>query len=85
MPSTGIRDAAALAERLREKVEQCMPLGKRVTVSIGVTSCDTAVGSAQLLVNRADAALYLAKKNGKNKAEFNDGTAGVQALDAAHP
>jgi diguanylate cyclase (GGDEF)-like protein len=85
MPSTGIRDAAALAERLREKVEQSMPLGKRVTVSIGVTSCDTAISSAQMLVNRADAALYLAKRNGKNRVELDDGTGGVRTPDAAHP
>jgi diguanylate cyclase (GGDEF)-like protein len=78
MPSTGIRDAGALAERLREKVEQSMPMGKRVTISIGVASCNTTVSSAQLLVNKADAALYLAKTNGKNRVESSDGNAGGQ-------
>ncbi len=45
----------------------------RVTVSIGVASCRCpASGSAQLL-ERADAALYTAKRNGRNKvaAEHN--------------
>jgi diguanylate cyclase (GGDEF)-like protein len=78
MPSTGIRDALALAERLREKVEQSRPLDKPVTISIGVASCDTSLNSAQLLVNRADEALYLAKRNGKNRVESYDGNAGAQ-------
>ena len=71
LPSTDILEAGALAERLREKVEQSMPLGKRVTISIGVTSCDSKISSAQSLVDRADAALYLAKRNGKNRIELN--------------
>jgi diguanylate cyclase (GGDEF)-like protein len=73
MPSTGIRDASALADRLREKVDQSMPLGKRLTISVGVASCDTTIASAQLLVDRADAALYQAKRNGKNRVELNGG------------
>jgi len=79
MPSTGIQDAAALADRLREKVEHSMPLGKRVTISGGVASCDTTITSAQLLVDRADAALYLAKKNGKNRVELSVGATATAA------
>jgi two-component system, cell cycle response regulator len=74
LPSTDIHEAGKLAERLREKVEQSLPQGKLVTISIGVTSCDNKINSAQLLVDRADAALYLAKRNGKNRIELRDGS-----------
>ena len=71
MPSTDIREAGMLAERLRIKVEQDMPSGKSVTVSIGVASCDGNIRTAKTLVDKTDAALYEAKKNGKNKVAIS--------------
>jgi diguanylate cyclase (GGDEF)-like protein len=71
MPSTDIREAGILAERLRWKVEQGMPGGRKVTISIGVASCDRDIHTSKELVEKADAALYEAKRKGKNRVEVS--------------
>jgi diguanylate cyclase (GGDEF)-like protein len=67
MPLTDLSEAGILAERLRSKVEQDMPGGRKLTVSIGVASCDKDIHTSKELVERADAALYEAKRKGKNR------------------
>jgi diguanylate cyclase (GGDEF)-like protein len=67
LPATGAQEAGHLAERLRSGVEQARPGGRAVTVSIGVASCGPETCTAQELVRRADAALYRAKAEGKNR------------------
>ena len=67
LPSTYLQEAGVLAERLRAKLEQSRPNDRRVTVSIGVASCSGSVRTSQSLVEKADAALYRAKKKGKNR------------------
>lgn len=63
----------AVAERIRHQVEQLLPLsntGISVTVSIGVaTRCSASTSPATLkdLVTDADAALYQAKREGRNQ------------------
>ena len=64
--------AEAVAERLRALVET-QPLRSDhhaipVTVSIGVALC-TRGDSAETVLKRADAAMYLAKQNGRNRVE----------------
>ena len=64
--------AEAVAERLRALVET-QPLRSDhhaipVTVSIGVAPC-THGDSADTVLKRADAAMYLAKQNGRNRVE----------------
>ena len=71
MPSTDFREAGILAERLRWKVEQGMPGGRKVTISIGVASCDRDIHTSKELVEKADAALYEAKRKGKNRVEVS--------------
>jgi|WetSurMetagenome_2_1015567.scaffolds.fasta_scaffold58392_4 diguanylate cyclase (GGDEF)-like protein len=71
LPSTDLREAAILAERLRSKVEQDMPGGRGVTVSIGVASCSEATHTSKALVEKADRALYEAKKEGKNRVAIS--------------
>ena len=71
MPSTDLMEAGILAERLRSKVEQGMPGGRKVTISIGVASCDIDTHTAKVLVEKADAALYEAKRKGKNRVEIS--------------
>jgi diguanylate cyclase (GGDEF)-like protein len=44
-----------------------MPLNRKVTVSIGVASCDKTIHTSKALIEKADAALYQAKNNGKNR------------------
>ncbi|MHB1233543.1 MAG: GGDEF domain-containing protein [Burkholderiales bacterium] len=64
-------DAAAnIAERLRASVEtHLFEVGAtvRITISIGVASSPTDGGSADTLVAAADAALYVAKRSGRNQ------------------
>jgi diguanylate cyclase (GGDEF)-like protein len=71
MPSTDLREAGILAERLRSKVEQGMPGGRGVTVSIGVASCGRDTHTSKALVEKADRALYEAKKKGKNRVAIS--------------
>lgn len=70
-PSTDFREAGIHAERLRMKVEHSMPLHRKVTVSIGVASCDKTACTSKALIEKADAALYKAKHEGKNRVVIN--------------
>jgi diguanylate cyclase (GGDEF)-like protein len=68
LPETPLADAATLAERLRLAVEQASNrLGPYVTVSVGVAACPEHAARADELIHAADAAMYEAKKAGKNK------------------
>jgi diguanylate cyclase (GGDEF)-like protein len=71
LPATGTAKAAVLAERLRAQAEQCRPDGRQITVSIGVASCGKDTSTAQALVEKADAALYEAKRDGKNRVAIS--------------
>ncbi|HEX3573584.1 MAG TPA: PleD family two-component system response regulator [Rhodopila sp.] len=75
MPGTSTEEATAAAERLRSAVEviefttldnQPIPL----TVSVGVACAPSTKGSPELLLLAADAALYDAKRNGRNRVEI---------------
>ena len=69
-PESDVDAAAELAERLRRGIEELRvdtPHGKlSVTASLGVAAAPPAV-SAELLLHAADAALYSAKRAGKNR------------------
>jgi diguanylate cyclase (GGDEF)-like protein len=70
LPNTGRIEALAVAERLRASVEK-LPLdqlaeGLRITVSAGVAGTATGIGADALLAE-ADAALYQAKRGGRNR------------------
>ena len=67
LPATDTHKAGLLAERLRAKAEKSLPDGRQITVSIGVASCGEDTSTAQALVEKADAALYRAKRSGKNR------------------
>lgn len=75
---TSIGSAAEVAEDMRMAVQELQighpfgPLG-RVTVSIGVAACvPLRLDTPALLVDAADAALYLAKAQGRNRAVVAD-------------
>jgi two-component system chemotaxis family response regulator WspR len=73
MPATGRPAAGHVAERLRACVA-ALPFsdGVRLTVSIGVATVTATRGkpcSADDLILRADAALYRAKRSGRNRVE----------------
>ena len=75
-PVSGHREGAEiLAERLRATIAEALfPVGEDATpvgiaVSIGVASYPDMAGNMDELVARADAALYAAKRAGKNRIE----------------
>jgi diguanylate cyclase (GGDEF)-like protein len=70
MPGSNAESVATVAERIRERIEAYRssepPLTDvRITVSIGIGVSSTSL-SPRELINRADQALYLAKRDGKN-------------------
>jgi diguanylate cyclase (GGDEF)-like protein len=73
LPMTQIHDALIVAERLRLLVfEECRKVLREicempVTVSIGVASYSSEIGSAAELLSQADQRLYLAKQSGRNR------------------
>jgi diguanylate cyclase (GGDEF)-like protein/PAS domain S-box-containing protein len=73
LPSTDLPRAAVVAERLRSVVaSQVVHFeGQRIryTVSAGVASLDDGSGGIDLLLKRADQALYAAKRAGRNRVE----------------
>ena len=74
MVCTATRDDTCLeiAERLRREVERCeFPHQKPVTISVGVASLRSGDGLTDL-VDRADHALYRAKRLGRNRVELAD-------------
>jgi two-component system cell cycle response regulator len=75
MPSTGPAEAAAAAERLRlavQEIEFNAAAGLRMplTVSVGVACTSMATALPEALLQAADAALYDAKRNGRNRVEM---------------
>jgi len=69
MPHTSAAEAAVAAERLRQCVElHTFPQKRRITVSLGAASFpEDAVSDLDLLA-KAEQALHMAKKDGRNRA-----------------
>ena len=70
LPETNLPQAAALCDKLRTLIEQ-FPWHQvhpelTVTMSIGVCA-DLTAGSAEAMLRQADARLYEAKRNGRNR------------------
>lgn len=80
MPETSTDEAAGFAERIRLQVETSFPWATRspVTLSAGVAELP-AGGDAPTLVGAADRALYVAKRNGRNRVERSEDLAGSGA------
>ena len=75
LPETGTSGAKVLAQRIRRGIEQQQTSIKGqqigVTVSVGVSSSDIEgiEHTRPVLIDRADKALYTAKRNGRNRVE----------------
>ncbi|WP_104663950.1 GGDEF domain-containing protein [Ensifer adhaerens] len=71
LPRTNKAQAFAIAERLRRAVEELQVVSNgqsvAVSVSIGLTAASGTERSWEDLFNRADAALYAAKRGGRNR------------------
>jgi len=72
LPETPLEGAQVIAERLRQRVEHFLfsggrDLKLRLTVSIGIASFPEHSMTAEGLLQKADAAMYAAKEESKNK------------------
>ncbi len=68
LPMTDSEQASRAADRLRSMVEaHSFPRRKRLTVSLGIASFPADAASAEEILKKADSALYLAKKLGRNR------------------
>jgi diguanylate cyclase (GGDEF)-like protein len=79
MPAVG---AAATAERIRAAFEAAVG-SVATTVSAGIVASETPGNDIELLLDRADEALYLAKANGRNRIEVLDFGSGTPVRAAA--
>jgi diguanylate cyclase (GGDEF)-like protein len=68
LPETTRDEAIAVAERIRETCARERP-GPTCTTSIGVTTNLSVSDTMDTLLARADAAMYRAKHNGRNRVE----------------
>src|SRR5436305_1229922 len=67
LPETSRLEALIVAERVRRTVAIAeMPSDRKVTVSAGIASYPEDAATIETLESKADAALYWAKRNGKN-------------------
>ncbi|MCG6656238.1 diguanylate cyclase [Halomonas campisalis] len=70
LPETPLEGACQLAERLRADVAAAVMPGPGVTISLGLAAYQ-AGDTARDLIRRADAALYRAKRRGRNRVEVD--------------
>jgi two-component system cell cycle response regulator len=76
MPDTDFRQAQGVAERVRMAVaERSFEVGANrsltVTVSVGVALIEGDTDTPEVLLKRADVALYRAKREGRNRVVFD--------------
>jgi diguanylate cyclase (GGDEF)-like protein len=74
LPSCDMADALVRANELREIIGNtpvlCSGVERSITMSMGVTVSEcTGKNEVEALLNQADASLYLAKENGRNRIE----------------
>jgi two-component system cell cycle response regulator len=89
MPGSVVESASLVAERIRERIEHYRPAdpslaGLRLTASIGLAVSLAGI-TGRDFISRADHALYLAKRDGKNRVRIHqeDSPEGFVARAAA--
>ena len=77
LPHTNKKDAFIIAERIREDVEEykkiVKPFKEWPTISLGVAEFPNDANDIDDLINKADSAMYHAKRTGKNRVVVYDG------------
>jgi diguanylate cyclase (GGDEF)-like protein len=69
MPATSAEEASLAAERLRRGIEtHTFPQKRRITVSLGAASFPEDADTDHDLIAKAEQALFMAKKDGRNRA-----------------
>lgn len=87
LPETDLAGVAVVAERIRRQVERYLFMGSgdlpsvRKTVSVGVATFPDNASSQSQLIEKADQALYRAKRAGKNQVGLAGGRAGVEGTE----
>ena len=77
LPSCPMEDAASKAEQLRARIESLSEMHQaQISASIGIASVPTTSTSASDIVAHADAALFEAKRQGKNRVVCAERRAG---------
>jgi diguanylate cyclase (GGDEF)-like protein len=72
LPGLALEEGLSLAERLRTGIQASRPGGLAVTASFGIAAARGAEVEFESLFREADAALYLAKSNGRNQVIARD-------------
>jgi len=74
LPQTGVEEASNLAERIRQCIEteaiQHDTLQINITASFGIAACMVEGDDLDRLLTKADDALYIAKKKGRNQVKI---------------
>ena len=74
LPETDMFTASNVAERIRQTVAERPVVAEEtsinVSVSLGVARATSATPDLEVLISRADAAMYVAKREGRNRVEF---------------
>ncbi len=75
LPNTDLEGACHIAERVRKSIEELRIINgsenRLITLSLGLAECsfDSENCTQEMLVKKADDALYRAKENGRNRVE----------------
>jgi diguanylate cyclase (GGDEF)-like protein len=91
VPGMNVAETRALAERIRQRVERECGAGVRdvadlrVTVSVGVHTLGAGATSPAALIDRADQALYRAKRSGRNRVSMFAGPMSAAAAGDSPP
>lgn len=67
MPETEMEGAVDMAERIRDRLADDAAIGEKLTISIGVAQFAADGETPETLLARADAALYQAKRDGRDR------------------
>lgn len=77
MPNTSLQEAIKAAERVRTAIADCRfrvgELEMQITASLGVKEVEERESEIELM-EKADSAMYAAKRGGRNRCYYHDGT-----------